>query len=344
MRKTLASLCLLSILLTQCNMPASPAPVMENTGLPSQPAQSSPTPTFAAEVQPTAVLPTSTPLAALPGQPTAIQFSANGTYADITDTIATGATKTYSIKAIKGQIMSISILPQIPAGDWGYVPMQIKGANGIILCPQSPDSECMFWRGVLPASQDYFVTLTPNGDVPQFVMRVAINPPGTDTQYFQYSDPDTRISLTYPDTFAPAIPVVGNYKSDPDLTLHFIDTEIYDKTNLGEVYLFVSSASDAQIVASCTDPNQNGGGPEQLVGNEVVNAFTFVYSTSEGAGAGNYYEQEIYRMLKKDVCYEVIYFIHYTNIGNYPPGAVTEFDRNAILQRLDSVFSTFNVK
>jgi len=202
----------------------------------------------------------------------------------------------------------------------------------------------MFWRGVLPSSQDYFVTLTPNGDVPQFVMRVAINPPGKDAQYLQYNNSATGLSLTYPDTFAPAIPVVGNYKTDPELTLHFIDSKAYDKTNLSEVYLFISSTSDAQVVATCTEPNQNGGGPEQVISNEAVNGFTFVHSTSEGVGAGNIYEQEIYRMVNKNVCYEVIYFIHSTNIGNYTPGTVTEFDRDALIKKLYGVFSTFTIK
>ena len=337
----------LLLLLTACAAPVStPAPVavVENTALPVEIVQFTPIPTFTAEVQPTADFPTFTPATALSGQSDAIQFKANGTYTDITDTIAAGVSKTYSLNAMKGQIMSISILPQIPNGGWGYIPMQIKGADGSVLCPQSADSECMFWRGALPASQDYFITLTPNGDIPQFVMRVAINPPGKDVQYFQYSNPATGLSLTYPDTFAPALSVAGNYKTDPGLTLHFIDSKIYDKTNLSDIYLFVSSTFDAQVAATCTESNQNGGGPEYPAGNEVINGFTFVHSTSEGAGAGNYYQQEIYRMVHKNVCYEVIYYIHYTNIGNYPPGTVAEFDGGAITQKLYGIFSTFTIK
>ncbi len=338
MKKIISFVFLLSFI-AACAAPAQTS-VIENTALPVETVQFTPIPTFTAEVQLTADFPTFTP----PGQPDAIQFKTNGTFADIKDTIATGASKTYSINAMQGQIMSISILPQIPDGGWGYIPMQVKGADGSILCPQSADSECIFWRGVLPSSQDYFVTLTPNGEVPQFVMRVAINPPGQDAQNFQYNNFATGLSLTYPDTFAPALPVVGNYKINPELTLHFIDSEAYEKTNLSEVYLFVSSTSEAQTVATCTEPNQSGGGPEYSVGNEVVNGLTFIHSTSEGAGAGNYYQQEIYRMVNKNVCHEVIYFIHSTNIGNYPPGIVTEFDRDALMQKLFSVFSTFTIK
>jgi hypothetical protein len=338
---------ILLLIVTACAAPATapaqqPA-IVENTASPTEPVQFTPIPTLTAEAQ-IALQPTFTPPAMPIGQLNEIKFKTNGTYADITDTIALGTKKTYSINAMKGQIMSISILPQIPDGSWGYIPMQIQGADGSILCPQLPDSECMFWRGELPASQDYFVILTPNGDVPQFVMRVAINPPGKAAQYFKYSNPATGLSLTYPDTFTPALPPVGNYKTNPELALHFIDSKAYDKTNLSEAYLFVSSTSDAQTVTTCTDPNPNGGGPEQVVGNEIINGNTFVHSTSDGAGAGNYYQQEIYRTVNKSVCYEVIYFIHYTNVGNYTPGTVTEYDSVALMQKFYGVFSTFTIK
>lgn len=321
-------------------VPAQPAEVIQFT--PVVPAFT-PIPTLTAEVviQPTSDFPTFI----APAQANAILFAPNGTSADIADAIPFGSSKTYSINAMQGQIMSISILPQIPGGDWGYIPMQISGADGSILCPQAVDSECMFWRGTLPSSQDYFLTLTPNGNISQFVMRIAINPPGKDVQYFHYGNLITGLSLTYPDTFAPALPIVGNYKMGPDLVLHYIDPNAYDKTNLSEVYLFVSSSVDAQMAATCTEPNQNGGGgPEYIIGDEVVNGYTFVHSTSEGAGAGNYFQQEIYRMVNNNKCYEVIYSIHSTNIGNYTPGTVTEFDRNDITKKLYDIFSTIAIQ
>jgi len=346
MKKVISFLFLLSFL-TACAAPTSTpeqTSVVENTALPTF----TPIPALTAEIQAaiqsTADLPTLTPSVALAGELNIIQFKANGTYTDITDSLAFGSSKTYSINAMKGQIMSVSILPQIPDGGWGYIPIQVKGADGSVLCPQSTDSECMFWRGVLPSSQDYYVTLTPNGDVPQFVMRVAINPPGQELQYFQYNNPATDISLTYPDTFAPALPVVGNYKTDPELTLNLIDTASYEKTNLSEAYLFISSTSDSQVVGTCTEPNESGGGPEQVIGEEVINGYTFVHSTSDGAGAGNYYQQEIFRMVNNGVCYEVIYFMHSTNVGNYPAGTVAEFNRDALMQKFNNIFSTFSIQ
>jgi hypothetical protein len=245
---------------------------------------------------------------------------------------------------MKGQMMSISTLPIFDSQDWAYIPMQIQGADGSVLCPSAANTDCYFWRGALPASQDYYLILTPNRDIPKFVMRVAIDPPGKDSQTFQYYNQNSKLSLTYSDLFAPALPVISSYKIYPELALHLVDTASYEKTNLGEAYIFFSSSADAQTVATCTDPNQNGGAPEQVIGNETVNGYTFVHSKAAGVGAGNIYDQEIYRMVNNGICYEVVYYMHSGNIGNYTPGSVNEFDRNAIVQKFYSVFATFTLK
>jgi hypothetical protein len=291
---------------------------------------------------PTEAFPTYTPPTAELGQPSEIRFAANGTYADVTDGIPAGGSKTYSLNAMQGQAMSVSILPQ--ANATSTISMQIKGADGSILCPKSAGEQCLFWRSMLPASQDYFITLTPDGEGLQFVLRVAINPLNMGFQYFDFKSA-TGLSLTYPDTFAPALSVQGNYKTEPVLTLQLIESDLYEKTNLSEVYLMVSSSSDAKVLATCTQPNQNGGGgPEYLAGEEVVNGLTFVHTTTEGAGAGNYYQQEIFRTVHNNACHEVIFYIHFTNVGNYMPGTVTEFNRDAVMRNLEAVLSMIKVQ
>lgn len=351
MKKIIPFFLLLALILSACDA-ASATQIetlnVESTSEPAAVIEFTPVPTFTAEpptqIPPTVDIPDTTPFATLSGDSNVIKFAANGTYVDIADSIAVGSSKTYSVTASEGQIMSVSTLPQITDGNWAYISLEIKGADGSVLCPQLPNTACMFWHGALPSSQEYLITLTPDSDLDplSFIMRVAINPPGEEIQYFEYSSASTGMSLTYPDTFAPAIPVYGNYKAAPELTLQHIDPETYLKTNLSEAYLFVNSTSDAQIVANCTDPNQNGE-IEQVVGNEVINGYTFVHSTSDGAGAGNYYQQEIYRMVNENVCYEVIYFMHSTNIGNYPAGTVIEFGRDAVIQKFDDIFSTFEI-
>jgi membrane-bound inhibitor of C-type lysozyme len=63
------------------------------------------------------------------------------------------------------------------------------------------------------------------------------------------------------------------------------------------------------------------------------------YSVAEtsDAGAGNFYEEKIWAMPGTNPCMAVRYFIHSTNIGNYPEGTVKEFDRATLLNEFDQI-------
>lgn len=347
MKKITYFLLALSLLVLACNMSATPTVV--NTEVPTLASQFTAIPSLTPEsaVQATA-LPTLTPVPVPPASNngiTSILFDANGTYKDVYDSIPAGSSKTYSFNASKGQVTSISALPLIPPGSWGYIHLQIKGADGTLLCPQAPNTDCAFWRGTLPSSQNYFVTVTTEGDAVNFILRVAINPPGKNNQSFSYYNAASGLSLVYTDIFAPSSPApYANYKIQPELALQLIDPATFNKTNLGQAYLLFSSSKDAQVVATCTQPNPSGEA-EQFVGNETINGLNFVHTTSDGVGAGNLYEQEIYRTVVNNTCFEVVYYLHSSNIGNYPADSgISEFDRNAVIQKFYSVFSTFAIK
>jgi hypothetical protein len=61
-----------------------------------------------------------------------------------------------------------------------------------------------------------------------------------------------------------------------------------------------------------------------------------VASSTEGA-AGNRYDEVIYALKDSKPCTAVRYYIHSTNIGNYPEGAVTEFNQTALLNEFDQI-------
>ena len=71
------------------------------------------------------------------------------------------------------------------------------------------------------------------------------------------------------------------------------------------------------------------------------NGVTYSVASSSGVGAGNLYEETVYAISPSTPCTAVRYFIHSGNIGNYPPagepGAVTEFDRVALLAAFDKI-------
>lgn len=64
---------------------------------------------------------------------------------------------------------------------------------------------------------------------------------------------------------------------------------------------------------------------------------TYSLASTSDAGAGNLYNEIVYAFPTSKPCTAVRYFIHSTNIGNYPPGAVTEFDRAALLAQFDAI-------
>jgi hypothetical protein len=268
-----------------------------------------------------------------------LQFGPNGTYVDVIDSIQGGDSKTYSVRAMKGQMMSVSI-HQNEETAWTYITMRVVGADGSVLCA----GECEFWRGALPATQDYFVTITPSADASDFVMRLAINPLDAETQSFLYENKYRNASVSYSDLFAPAVfPGAPMYRIPPELSLRYIDTQSYEKTNLIEAYLLFGSSTDAQVLAACTEPITLDAG-ERVTGDRLIGGVSFTKTESSGVGAGNVYEQIHYRAVAAGTCFEFTYFIHYGNISNYDPAAVTEFDREALLQKFDDVLSTFNLR
>jgi len=77
----------------------------------------------------------------------------------------------------------------------------------------------------------------------------------------------------------------------------------------------------------------------------TVNENGIEYSVADqgGAGAGNFYEERVYVVVGSSPCVAVRYFIHSTNVGNYEPGTVREFDRAALLQEFDTIRNSLNI-
>lgn len=68
-----------------------------------------------------------------------------------------------------------------------------------------------------------------------------------------------------------------------------------------------------------------------------ANGVTYSVASSTGAGAGNRYEEAVYALPGTNPCTAVRYFIHYGVIENYPPGAVRQFDEQALLTQFDAM-------
>ncbi len=106
-------------------------------------------------------------------------------------------------------------------------------------------------------------------------------------------------------------------------------------TNLsGDSHIAIEELSDVD----CT-PDTFLDSPT-LESRAIPGTNTFTVASESGAGAGNRYDETVYITEKGSRCYAVRSYIHSTVAANYPPGTVTEFDRNAFRSALDSIASS----
>lgn len=309
--------------------PTSPAPGSSATATP-EPSTLTPVP----------LPPSSTPVQPpASNQPYRIRFEPNATWIEIVDQIDTaGGSRQYVLDALQYQVMSVSISPG-QEDAWSF-PLDVRAADGTSLCPAQPDRECDFWRGSLPATQDYYITVHAPA-AGRYTMRVAINPPGLARQFFVYTDAQRSFELDYSDEFAPTshLPTGNLYKGVPLLVLDFINPDFYDFSNLDEAAFMLNEIRDPQEKAACMDP-----GPNTEM--KTVNGQTYAYTPLSGVAAGHLGEQLTYRILHRDTCYEIVFDTFSFSIENMAPELAAKYhvyDRERLLQKFEEILATFTL-
>jgi hypothetical protein len=81
------------------------------------------------------------------------------------------------------------------------------------------------------------------------------------------------------------------------------------------------------------------GGPHR----ETHGRITYSVETGNDAGAGNFYEESVYAVAGPQSCLAIRYFIHSTNIDNYPAGSVTQFDKAKLVATFDKMRDSFRL-
>jgi hypothetical protein len=191
---TCVLLVMLALITTGCKLPASgnpPAPNTSvplaptstsgvaaeptNTTLPSTPVVETPTSVPPSAVPPTAVPPTSVPPSPVPPTPapppqaSRIQFVVGGTSAVVNGEVESGQMVYYVLQASASQTMILKV--QTPNGD---VYLGVFGADQTELLNSSAQETV--WSGVLPATQDYYVSLTAGVGKTSYSLSVEIPP------------------------------------------------------------------------------------------------------------------------------------------------------------------------
>jgi hypothetical protein len=113
------------------------------------------------------------------------------------------------------------------------------------------------------------------------------------------------------------------------------------QTNFADAMLTVGASQNNTAIAECLKQDQTDG-PATATTTATIRGVPFTVFTSDGAGAGNYYQTTSYRTLHAGECYAVEYTIHSGQIANYPPQYdLQPFDQEQIQSVLQRIVSTF---
>lgn len=77
----------------------------------------------------------------------------------------------------------------------------------------------------------------------------------------------------------------------------------------------------------------------EITGLVTEHAVEYSFAKGGGAGAGNLYDETVYAISSSMPCTAVRYFIHSTQIANYPAGTRKEFDKNTLIAQFDAIRS-----
>jgi hypothetical protein len=112
-------------------------------------------------------------------------------------------------------------------------------------------------------------------------------------------------------------------------------------TNLSnDSYLAVESLPGT---ASCTADKFLDDADQAGMHTETDGGITWSVEHGTDAGAGNFYDETVYAVQGPQSCLAIRYFIHSTNIANYPPGTITEFDKTQLLTTFDKMRASFRL-
>lgn len=155
-----------------------------------------------------------------------------------------------------------------------------------------------------------------------------------------YRDADLGFRLSYSADFSRT---AGNFEGYLPVTgdaafAVAVNEAVFAGTNLSEALVLVGVSADKQALEFCDASAAGLGNPDGSVvfGGGVWNEFA-----GSEAAAGSIYDYHYYRTAARGRCYELAEVIHSTNIANYDPGTVREFDRAAVAARLEGITRSF---
>jgi hypothetical protein len=146
--------------------------------------------------------------------------------------------------------------------------------------------------------------------------------------------PDWRVDTTHDyQSLGPGKDIYG--------TAFVVSASIASGTNLSNgSYLAVESLRGT---APCTADEFLDDADQAGAHTETDGGITWSVEHGSDAGAGNFYDETVYAVQGPRSCLAIRIFIHSTNIANYPPGTVREFDDTKLLATFGQMRASFRL-
>ncbi len=165
------------------------------------------------------------------------------------------------------------------------------------------------------------------------------------------NDVDSNTFVDTANTFRFNYPTIGNLSgSDGQVTTDWmfnatttgkllakvvIPKEFQPQTNFGDARLTLGTGTSPEAVANCLLPEY---GSTLATTTAAINGINYDVISSNGAGAGNFYDTTSYRTIRNSHCYVMEYTIHSMNIDNYPTDqGIVEFDQEKIKTMMENI-------
>jgi hypothetical protein len=152
-----------------------------------------------------------------------------------------------------------------------------------------------------------------------------------------YRNKEAQYSITHPKDWS--IEETYTYQlRGPDLPAptgvkFFVPKALASSTNLSaDSGLSIETASSSVSCSALDFLSQSA-----YITTKTIDGIQYSIATTTDAGAGNYYEEHVFAIASSTPCFAVRYFIHSTNIENYDPGTIKEFNYTSLIKEFDTM-------
>lgn len=126
------------------------------------------------------------------------------------------------------------------------------------------------------------------------------------------------------------------------------DPSLYQGTNLMDASLVIHVLQGEEEVAACSQfqpgsLSTTGQEKSELPPVVEINGHSYWKDEVIEGVMGEFYQKISYRTVSKGACYQLTQLIHYQNIESVSPDEISDFNKEEVIARLDTVMGTFTL-